>query len=225
MKKSGAQTVLLINPDNPSGHFIEKKDVLFLLDELEDLGARLIFDESFIDFADKEKRYTLLDDKVLSLFPNLIVIKSISKSYGVPGLRLGVLATGDTAYSSRIRKKVAIWNINCFGENFLQIVDKYKKAYADACDSIGMEREYFAAELQKLPGVHVYPSQANYVLCKLESGVNAGELGVKLLEEHNIFIKDLSSKRGFEDGQYMRLAIRDRHDNTVLLQALRAQLS
>ena len=170
VKKTNAKTVLLINPDNPTGNFLKKEDVLHLCEEFKKDGVTLIFDESFIDFADKEIRYTLLDEEILTSYPKLIVVKSISKSYGVPGVRLGVLAASDKTYIERIRKTNAIWNINSFGEYFLQIYDKYNKTYAAACDSIAEERARFTKKLAGIKSLTVFPSQANYVLCRLYGG-------------------------------------------------------
>ena len=220
VRQTGAKTVLLINPDNPTGNFLKKDEVLRLCEELKKDNVTLIFDESFIDFAAKAIRYTLLDEEILSAYPNLIVVKSISKSYGVPGLRLGVLASSDATYISRIRKTNAIWNINSFGEYFLQIYDKYNKTYAAACDAIAEERSRFIKRLSEIEGITVFPSEANYVLCCL-NGIKAGELTVSLLEKYNIFIKDLSSKKGFESGGYIRLAVRNKEDNDVLIAALK----
>ena len=220
VKKTNAKTVLLINPDNPTGNFLKKEDVLHLCAEFKKDGVTLIFDESFIDFADKKIRYTLLDEEILNAYPNLIVVKSISKSYGVPGVRLGVLAASDKTYIERIRKTNAIWNINSFGEYFLQIYDKYNKTYAAACDSIAEERSRFTKKLAGIKGIFVFPSQANYVLCRID-GKKAADITVSLLEKYNIFIKDLSSKKGFESGDYVRLAVRDQKDNDVLIAALK----
>ena len=224
VKKEHAKAVVLINPDNPTGNFLEKDDVLRLCGELKQIGTVLFFDESFIDFAEKSKRYTLLDENILAEYPNLVVVKSISKSYGVPGLRLGVLACADAQYIAHIKKANAIWNINSFGEYFLQIYDKYNKTYAAACDSIADERSRFSARLQEIKGLTVFPSQANYILCRLAGTVKAEELAVKLLENYNIFIKDLSSKKCFEGGGYIRLAVRDQHDNDILIAALKEVL-
>lgn len=224
VKKEHAKAVVLINPDNPTGNFLEKDDVLRLCGELKQIGTVLFFDESFIDFAEKSKRYTLLDENILAEYPNLVVVKSISKSYGVPGLRLGVLACADAQYIAHIKKANAIWNINSFGEYFLQIYDKYNKTYAAACDSIAAERSRFSEKLAEIKDLTVFPSQANYILCRLTGAVKAEELAVKLLENYNIFIKDLSSKKCFEGGNYIRLAVRDQTDNDMLIAALKAVL-
>ena len=85
---------------------------------------RFVVDESFVDFADVEGEYSLLKNKILEENPHLYVVKSISKSYGVPGLRLGIMASGDTEVIARMKKDVAIWNINSFGEFYMQIYEK-----------------------------------------------------------------------------------------------------
>lgn len=221
VRTSEAKTVLLINPDNPSGNFLNKQDVLSLCSELKKLDVKLIFDESFIDFAEKEKRYTLLDDKILAENPNLIIVKSISKSYGVPGLRLGLLASSDSSYVKQIQKKNAIWNINSFAEYYLQIYDKYKKLYASACDKIAEERERFSFELEKIPNFYVFPSQANFLMCRLDGNITASKLTQILMQRYNLFIKDLTGKKCFENGKYIRLAVRDKNDNDALLSALK----
>jgi histidinol-phosphate/aromatic aminotransferase/cobyric acid decarboxylase-like protein/choline kinase len=221
-EKEQVQAVLLINPDNPSGNFISKKEVLALCASLRSQNAVLVFDESFIDFAEQSKRYTLLSEEVLADNPNLIVIKSISKSYGVPGLRLGILASTNSDYVMKIRKTNAIWNINSFAEYFLQIYDKYSKSYISACDSIATERARFCGELSKINEITVFPSEANFVLCRLNGKIKAEKLTVDLLEKYNIFIKDLTSKKCFENGRYIRLAVRDEQDNNMLLDALKS---
>lgn len=221
---NSASYVLLINPDNPSGHFFTKQEVIVLAEQLSSKNVKLILDESFVDFAEPEIRFTFIDEELISKHKNVIVIKSISKSYGVPGIRLGVLVSSDESLIEKIQKNTSIWNINSFAEFFLQIFDKYKKFYGSACDKIAEERGRFSSELSKIPGVKVYESQANYLLCKLSGEAEKiGSLGLaeKLLDGYNILIKDLSSKKGFEKGQFIRLAVRNCQDNDRLIFALK----
>ena len=223
-EENSASYVLLINPDNPSGHFFTKQEVIVLAEQLSSKNVKLILDESFVDFAEPEIRFTFIDEELISKHKNVIVIKSISKSYGVPGIRLGVLVSGDESLIEKIQKNTSIWNINSFAEFFLQIFDKYKKFYGSACDKIAEERGRFSSELSKIPGVKVYESQANYLLCKLSGEAEKiGSLGLaeKLLDGYNILIKDLSSKKGFENGQFIRLAVRNCQDNDRLIFALK----
>ncbi|GHV94307.1 aminotransferase [Spirochaetia bacterium] len=226
---SGCDMLVLINPDNPSGNYIPKDDVKRLLITLKAQNKKLLLDESFVDFCDtsdlsvdKSGEGTLLRQEILDEFPNLIVIKSLSKSYGIPGLRLGVLASGDRGFIQEVRKQIPIWNINSFAEYFLQIIGKYAKDYRLACRRIAEERGRFFAELKKTGLFKVYPSQANYFLCRLRDGLNAADLARYLLESHNIFIKDLSGKKGFSgSGSWVRLAVRNRADNDFLIEKLR----
>jgi histidinol-phosphate/aromatic aminotransferase/cobyric acid decarboxylase-like protein/choline kinase len=212
--------LVLINPDNPSGHYLNKKDALRLAEYFTRNSKTLILDESFIDFCDAEEDKSLLTQGALNRYQALVVIKSLSKSYGVPGLRLGVLASGDRKLIAATRKNIPIWNINSFAEYFLQIIGKYQKEYADSCRKIAAERRRFKAALEETGLLTVFQSQANYFLCRLKNGGNARVLAENLLARHNIFIKDLSGKKGVPDDTYVRLAIRGREDNERLLSVL-----
>ena len=121
-----------------------------------------------------------------------------------------------------IKKTNAIWNINSFGEYYLQIYEKYSKTYSAACDSIAEERARFIAELSKIKNLHVFPSQANFILCRLDGDNYSDKLAVELLEKCNIFIKDLTGKKCFDQPKYIRLAIRNKEDNDILIEALKA---
>ena len=213
----------LINPDNPSGFMLDKEQVLYLAKHAQEKGHKLIVDESFVDFADGKRRFTLLDDKFISENPNVIVIKSISKSYGVPGIRLGLLASSDKALIKALRDDMQIWNINSFGEYYLQIYQLFAKDYEKACDAIVNERNRVIAELRKLKSIRVYDSEANYILVDLKE-TNSLDLAAKLLDEKNILIKDLSTKNYFYGKNFIRLAIRDESDNNALIEALNEYL-
>lgn len=210
--------LVLINPDNPTGNYIPAPDVLRLADWAQGKGIRLILDESFVDFAD-EADNTFIRQDLLDRYRRLYVVKSISKSYGVPGLRLGVLASGDQDLIAALKKDVAIWNINSFAEFYMQIEEKYKKDYARSLELIRAERARFRRELEKLPNLRVIPSQANYLMVELLGGLSARAITRELLVNRCILVKDLSPKLGGQ--QYLRLAVRDTRDNDRLLEALR----
>ena len=216
------KTLLLINPDNPSGNYIPYSDLLTLIAWTKARGVEFIVDESFVDFVDAEGEISLLRSDILAENTHLYVVKSISKSYGVPGLRLGVLASGDTQTIARLKKEVAIWNINSFGEFYMQIYEKYHKEYLKACELFREERKLFSEELSQVPYLRVIPSQANYFLCELMTDkFSSKELAVRLLADHDILIKDCSGKSAFSRGSYIRLAVRDRKDNHKLTEALK----
>lgn len=215
--------VTIVSPDNPSGYMLKKEEVLDLIKYSKEKGKGLIVDESFIDFAKNEIRYTLFDDELLSDNPHLIVIKSISKSYGVPGIRLGILASSNVSLLKELKEEMQIWNINSFGEYYLQIYQLYAKEYKSACDKIVEQREHLISELRKIKSIKVYDSEANYVLVKLLK-YNSTELAVKLLDEYKIIIKDLALKNKFNGESYIRLAVRDQKDNDYLVEVLNKEL-
>ena len=134
-------TLLIINPDNPSGNFIPKNDLLRLCDWSALRGIRLMIDESFVDFSQDWENNSLLSDEILEKYPQLIVMKSISKSFGVPGIRLGILASADKELIAGMKKQVSIWNLNSFAEFFMQIYNKYEKDYKAACGKFLRERD------------------------------------------------------------------------------------
>ncbi|RXQ89012.1 aminotransferase class I/II-fold pyridoxal phosphate-dependent enzyme [Ancylomarina salipaludis] len=214
--------LLLINPDNPSGHFIPVNKVLDLARFLADTNKKLILDESFIDFSSEGPDNSLINSEILSDYPNLIIIKSISKSYGVPGFRLGVLASSDLELIKEVKRKISIWNVNSFGEFFMQIFEKYKKDYFKACDTIAKERDRFYTQLNQVDFLRVIPSQANYFLCEIVNGRTSSELTEKLLIDHDLFIKDLKGKKGFENKEYIRIAVRDEKDNDFIVDVLKS---
>jgi histidinol-phosphate/aromatic aminotransferase/cobyric acid decarboxylase-like protein/choline kinase len=213
----GISSLALINPDNPSGNYLVHADVLRLLAWAKEKGILLIVDESFDDFAD-ERDNCLIDSAVLESNPHLVVVKSISKSFGVPGLRLGVLASGDKALMKHIKSDVSIWNINSFAEYYLQICEKYRSAYTEALASIKADRKSFLTALSSILQLRVLPSEANYFMCEVRNGT-ARELAVWLLQEHHMLIKVLTGKHGIK-GEYIRLAVRTKEENDRLCEAL-----
>lgn len=219
------QSILLINPDNPSGNFIPVADILRFAAWCRDRKITLIVDESFVDFTDDYKNNSLLNDLILEKNPNLLVMKSISKSYGVPGLRLGILASSNKELIGWMKKDVAIWNINSFAEFYMQIFGKYVSSYDKACEQFISERSRFYNELTKIPGIKVIPSQANYFLVKIDQPMTSEKLTFTLLDKYNILVKDCDTKTGLKGGNYVRISVRDQKDNDSLVEALKEILS
>lgn len=213
--------LLLINPDNPSGNFISKEDLLLLANWTKAKNIKLIVDESFVDFSQNYINNTLLNDDILDNFENLIVIKSISKSYGVPGLRLGIIATSNIQLISEIKKDVSIWNINSFAEFYMQIFGKYENDYKKACVKFQNERDRFFKELQQINFLRIIPSQANYFLCEVLDKYTSKELSKILLDKANILIKDCGAKMAFNGRYYIRIAVRNSENNDVLINVLK----
>ena len=213
--------LLLINPDNPSGNFIPRADLCRLSEWCEQRGTRLIVDESFVDFSEQWDQSSLLSNSWLETYPHLAVMKSISKSYGVPGLRLGILASADRALIARMKQQVSIWNINSFAEFFMQIFSKYEKDYQKACVKFIEVRADFMEQLQQISCLHVMPTQANFVLCEVLPPYTANGIALTLLKDHNILVSACSAKKGIAPNRYIRMAVRSRSDNNRLIQALK----
>jgi histidinol-phosphate/aromatic aminotransferase/cobyric acid decarboxylase-like protein len=217
---TGVRNVVLVNPDNPTGAFIKKQDMLEIVEICEIKGIRCIVDESFIDFADSDLRYTLLSQSIIDKYKNLIVVKSISKSYGMPGLRLGVLAASDMDLIENVCQSLPIWNINSLAEYFISAFPNYRKGFVSACNDLAAERHRFFDMLFEIDFLHPYRSQANYILCKVER-VTAEELSSILLVRYNHLIKDLSIKTGLTRDRYVRFAIRSSEENDALISVLK----
>ena len=214
--------LMVINPDNPSGNFIPKADVLRPAQWCEERQIRLVVDESFVDFSRDYATNSLLSDETLEQYPHMAVMKSISKSYGVPGLRLGILASADKELISRIKKEVSIWNLNSFAEFFMQIYNKHEKDYQRACAKFVAERDDFEQQLREIPFLRVIPTEANYFLCEVLHPYTASEIVIRMLKQHNILTRDCSLKPGLDPNrQYMRIAVRNHEDNTRLIEGLK----
>ena len=213
-------TLLLINPDNPSGNFITVDGIHKLARWCKTNDVKFILDESFVDFSIGFEDNTFVNNKVLEMYPTMTVIKSISKSYGVPGLRLGIMCSSDIAMISRIKKEVSIWNINSFAEYFMQIYPKYSKEYKCACEKLIEAREEFENELKKVPYIKVMPSQANYFFLEVLPPYTPKELCAILLKKYNILCSACLAKKGIAPNKYMRIAVRSHADNRKFIEAI-----
>ena len=213
--------LLLVNPENPTGFCLTNEALNRMIQWSKKERIVLVVDESFGDFSETE---TLFDQQLLDRNPHLVVIKSISKSFGVPGLRLGVLATTNEKIMKRISKEMSIWNINSFGEYFMQIWGKYRSSYQSSLKLIKEARIQFEKELESVENLTVFSSQANYILCEVHAPVSSHDLAVRLLEEEGLLIKDLSKKKGIAPRQCIRLAVRTKEENTRLVEALKRHL-
>ena len=218
-EKNRIEQLILINPDNPSGNYITEKEIIRLIEWCRHKNIKLVIDESFIDFADDNENLeiTYISENILSMYDQLFIVKSISKSYGVPGIRLGIVASSNEYIISEIKKKVAIWNINSFAEFFMQILVKYRKDYMKSLVKIRQVREDFIKNINQYSFITAFPSQANYLLCELH-GYSGTKITTELLEA-NILVKNITEK--INNGkEYLRIAVRMREENNVLLKYL-----
>ncbi len=220
-EKNPVDNLVIINPDNPSGNYINRNELISIILWCKEQGIKLIIDESFVDFVEGERldELTLITKDILEIYEEgLFVVKSISKSYGIPGIRLGVIAGANKQVISQIKKEVSIWNINSFGEFYMQIADKYNTDYQKSLDKICRCRADFIEKLKGISFIRPIPSQANYVMCEVEKGVSSRKLACYLLSK-DIFIKDLTAKIG-NGREYVRLAVRRKEENDRLIACL-----
>lgn len=213
----------VVTPDNPSGAMLTKEQALDLAEYAAKTNTVLLLDESFADFAEPDKKYTLMDNAILQKYPNLIVVKSIGKSFGVAGLRLGVVASADKKLLSEMRKYMQIWNINSFAEYYLQTYNLFAKDYASACEKIAVERNRMIKEINKMDNIEAYPSQANYIMVNL-GDYSSYDFCVEALDKYNILLKDLSSKNYFNGKNFIRVAVKDTKENNAFLKAIKTEM-
>lgn len=208
------KALVLINPDNPTGNYIKKVDVLKLLNWCEKKDITFILDESFVDFSSEEDS-SFIKDEYLNLYDKFVVVKSISKSFGVPGLRLGILCSSNVNLINHIKKDLSIWNINSFAEYYLQIYEKYKKDYKIALEKIKTERKKFKEKLKNIKQFRVIESEANYFTIEVLKYTSKEFCNFMLI--NNIFVKDLTPKINLLDRQFIRVAVRDEKDNNIFI--------
>lgn len=206
--------LIIVNPNNPTGEFCERDFLEDVLSKLKDQGRRLILDESFIDFFESSE--SLLNSKTLHLYNNLIIIKSYGKSFGVPGLRLGIIASADLILLSDIKNYLPIWNVSSTAEVFLDLLPRYINSYKESLAVIKSEREWLEERLQGL-GLDLYKSRANFVLFKLEKDL--ADYFQEFSYQRGMLVKKLFERNGL-DGTFFRVAVRERSQNEKLIEVI-----
>ncbi len=211
--------IVLVNPDNPTGRFVNPNEILGVLGELKLNNCTLILDESFVDFSELFELGTVLRDQIFQQYSNLIVIKSISKSYGVAGIRLGVLATSNKEILEGVRKKLPVWNINSFAEKFLQKITYFQSDYWQSCRKLSDAREDFSRELRN-SGVRVWDSASNFLMLEMNNLFDLDGFANYMIGK-NFLIKTLTEKPGIPKGNFLRVAVKSEEENREFVQELR----
>lgn len=221
--RTKARIAVVVSPNNPTSLLVPKAELIRLLKILDDHNCMLIVDESFIDFAENSESESLEND--VGDFQNLAIIKSMSKAYGICGIRIGYLLTANTNFRAQVQQGLHIWNINGFAEEFLRLAPKYKQQFKKSCEKVQEDRDEFYTLLSLIPGMEVYKPAANYIFCRLpDYGPSAPEVTERLFVEHNIYIKHCQGKTLPESDRYVRIASRTKTENLELTQALRTVL-
>ncbi len=221
VKKSRSNFALIVNPNNPTPTILKKEEVEKILVGISGI-ANLIVDESLADFSGSKEKYSV--QKLVGKYKNLIIVRSIGKEFGVPGLRLGYLLTTNEEVKNKIREYLPIWNINSIAEHFLEIFIEFKADYKESIKKSVADRNDFFRKLQKIDCLKPYKPTANFILCRI-NGLDAGKLRDALFEKYDILIKDCSNKPGFEKNRFIRLAVRAKKDNDKLIKALKEILT
>ncbi len=214
-----ADVAVVVTPNNPTSLLVPKPELIRLLIKLAEHDCMLIVDESFIDFSSNREQMTLEGD--IARYPNLGIFKSMSKAYGICGLRLGYLLTANKAFAERIRSEIPIWNVNGFAETFLTKAPEYREEFKLSCTQVRKDRDLFYLDLCSIEGLLVYKPEANYIFCRLpDHAPSAPEVVRKLFIEHNIYIKHCEGKSMPESDRYLRIASRTQDENKHLMNVL-----
>lgn len=218
--KVGADMAVVVTPNNPTSLLVPKADLIRLAAKLAPSNCMLIIDESFLDFADNKEQISLEEE--IANYPNVAILKSMSKAYGICGLRIGYLLTANAEFAQSVRNGVHIWNINGFAEEFLQILPKYKQEFEASCKIVKADRDIFYEKLCAIEGMKVYKPDANYIYCRLPDGALSGpEVTKRLFIEYNIYIKHNVGKTQPDAERYLRIASRTPKENEVLIYGLK----
>jgi histidinol-phosphate/aromatic aminotransferase/cobyric acid decarboxylase-like protein len=215
-----ADFAVVVTPNNPTSLLVPRLDLLRLVSVLAGHDCTLIVDESFIDFAAEGSRASL--EAEVARCQNLAIIKSMSKAYGICGLRIGYLLTANEALVQRVRESLPIWNLNGFAEAFLRLAPRYRQEFAASCDQVRADRDGFYQDLSGIPGLSVYRPEANFIFCRLPDHAPSGpDVTRRLFVEDNIYIKHCQDKTMAESSRYIRIASRTGSENRVVAAALR----
>jgi len=218
--KVGADMAVVITPNNPTSILVPKADIIRLAEKLRPSNCMLIVDESFLDFADNKEQISLEQD--IAKYPNMAILKSMSKAYGICGLRIGYMLTANAEFAESVRNGIHIWNINGFAEEFLRILPQYKQEFDDSCEKVKIDRDVLYKKLCTINGMTVFEPDANFIFCRLPDAALSGpEVTKRLFIEHNIYIKDSVGKTQPEADRYIRIASRTPEENNVLIDALK----
>ena len=214
-----AGLAVVVSPNNPTSLLVPKAELIRLLKKLADHNCMLIVDESFIDFAGNSDQETLAAE--LDRYPNLAIFKSMSKAYGICGIRIGYMLTANTDFAEKVRQGLHIWNINGFAEEFLRLAPQYRQEFRDSCDRVRADRDLFYEQLQTIPGMTVYQPDANYIFCRLPDHAASGpQVTEVLFMQHNVYIKHCQGKTMPESDRYLRIASRTQAENEQLVEML-----
>lgn len=214
-----ADIAIVITPNNPTSKLVPKSDLIRLANKLEAIHCMLIVDESFLYFSENPEEISM--EKELDNFPNLAIFKSMSKAYGICGLRIGYMLTANQEFAEAVRRETHIWNINGFAEEFLRLLPSYNDEFIESCKQVRSDRDKMYVQIRAIKGMTVYKPHANFLYCRLPDSVrSAPEITKNMFIKHNILIKHCGGKTQPDSDRYIRISCRTEEENTRLVEAL-----
>jgi len=208
--------VVISNPNNPTGAWFEAEEIEELVLSLPDVEL-IVIDESFLDFSDLESAVNLI-----TRAQNLVVVKSLGKSLGWHGVRLGYAAMNYKA-AALLRSQLPFWNVNGLAAFILKSVSEFKNEFLQSLALVAQDRTYMLNQLARIPGLRVFPSKANFLYVELPPNVPGRKLRDRLLEQYGLMVRECSNKIGSSE-RYLRLAVQTSEAVDLLVQALSSEL-
>jgi histidinol-phosphate/aromatic aminotransferase/cobyric acid decarboxylase-like protein len=217
IRARGSRVAVVCNPNNPDGGFVGRREVVRFIDSLADLDL-VVVDESFIDFVDAERFRSVAPDAAIR--PNVVVLKSLGKNFGLHGIRFGYLVA-NPALAGRVGKALPKWNLNSLAEAVVYMIEDHEADYHRSLRLLSRDRQNMAEELTRVPGLTIFPSQANFIMVKLPVGWDGTDLRDHLISRFGIYIRECGNKLGLSS-QFVRLVVRPEQDVARLVEGLLA---
>ncbi|WP_378061120.1 pyridoxal phosphate-dependent aminotransferase [Actinophytocola glycyrrhizae] len=215
IRSRGSRVAVLCNPNNPDGGYLPRREVVRFMDELSDLDL-VVIDESFIDFVEAEPAPSVASDAAIR--PNVVVLKSLGKNFGLHGIRFGYLVA-NPGLARKMRGTLPKWNLNSLAESIVFMLGAHGAEYRESLRLLARDRYGMGMQLARVPELSVYSSQANFLLVKLGPGVDGTALRDHLISRHQVFIRECGNKLGMSN-QFVRLVVRPQQDVARLMEGL-----
>ena len=207
--------VFLCNPNNPTGQLTLKKDIFELVNS--NSNMLIVVDEAFMDFVDDDEKYSVIKDA--PLMDNLIVVRSLTKFYGFPGLRLGYLVANESNVNRLMQFKEP-WTVNTFAQIAGEVAINDVKFAVNTREYVSREKAFLYDGLTDIKGIRPLQPSVNFILVKIDNAEITSSGIQDLLIKDNIIIRDCSNFIGLSD-KYFRVAVRTREENQKLIKALK----
>ncbi|MFF0226562.1 pyridoxal phosphate-dependent aminotransferase [Streptomyces sp. NPDC004629] len=219
IRARGTRVAVVCNPNNPDGGFLHRHALVQFMDAMTDLDL-VVIDESFLEFADAEAEPSVVQEAMLR--PNVVVLRSLGKNFGLHGIRFGYLVA-NPALAGRIRSMLPKWNLNSFAEHVVFMLKEHGAEYAQSLFQVRRDRLEMASRLSALPGLTVYPSQGNFLFVRLPVGAEGTVVRDRMLTEHRILVRECGNKIG-SSSRFLRLVVRPQVDVRRLVSGLESVL-